>query len=403
MRVLPVVIPKFRIASDSARLFRRQFNSRRAGMPKGRERMPRQPARRALAFMTEIISRWIKKYFSDPQAIILALLLVFGFVVVVFFGDMLAPVLASIVIAYLLEGLISSLERRGVPRMLLVLAVFVAFLTLLVLFFFGLVPRVTTQAAQLVQDLPNMIDKGQNMLSRLPELYPRFISEAQIQQIMSGIESSAAALGKKALSMSLTTIMSIVTMLLYLVLVPVLVFFMLKDKKTIIAWITSFLPPERGLAERVWHEMDHQIGNYVRGKFAEIAVVGVVTYVVFALMHLKYAMLLAVLVGLSVIVPYIGAVVVTLPVLLVAFSLWGWTTDFAYVMLAYTIIQILDGYVLVPWLFSEAVNLHPVAIIVAILMFGGIWGFWGVFFAIPLATLVKVLIAVWPRSRPAEV
>jgi putative permease len=262
---------------------------------------------------------------------------------------------------------------------------------------------VTTQAAQLVQDLPNMIDKGQNMLSRLPELYPRFISEAQIQQIMSGIESSAAALGKKALSMSLTTIMSIVTMLLYLVLVPVLVFFMLKDKKTILAWITSLLPPERGLAERVWHEMDHQIGNYVRGKFAEIVVVGVVTYVVFALMHLKYAMLLAVLVGLSVIVPYIGAVVVTLPVLLVAFSLWGWTTDFAYVMLAYTIIQILDGYVLVPWLFSEAVNLHPVAIIVAILMFGGIWGFWGVFFAIPLATLVKVLIAVWPRSRPAEV
>jgi putative permease len=69
-----------------------------------------------------------------------------------------------------------------------------------------------------------------------------------------------------------------------------------------------------------------------------------------------------------------------------------------YVLIAYTVIQTLDGVVLVPLLFSEAVNLHPVAIIVAILFFGGLWGFWGVFFAIPLATVVKAVIAAWPRS-----
>jgi len=152
----------------------------------------------------------------------------------------------------------------------------------------------------------------------------------------------------------------------------------------------------------VWLEMDRQIGNYVRGKFAEIIIVGAVTFVVFALMGLKYAMLLAVLVGLSVIVPYIGALVVTVPVILIAFFQWGWSGDFAYIMLSYAVIQALDGYVLVPLLFSEVVNLHPIAIIVAILMFGGIWGFWGVFFAIPLATLVKVLITVWPRTGAAE-
>ena len=65
-------------------------------------------------------------------------------------------------------------------------------------------------------------------------------------------------------------------------------------------------------------------------------------------------------------------------------------------MISYFVIQFLDGNVLVPILFSEAVNLHPIAIIVAILVFGGLWGFWGVFFAIPLATLVKALINVWP-------
>jgi putative permease len=71
--------------------------------------------------------------------------------------------------------------------------------------------------------------------------------------------------------------------------------------------------------------------------------------------------------------------------------------DFLYIVIAYSIIQALDGIVLVPVLFSEAVNLHPIAIIVAILFFGGLWGFWGVFFAIPLATVVKAVLTAWPK------
>ena len=352
--------------------------------------------------MTGIFSRWLRKYFSDPEGVMLALLLIAGFAVVIFLGHMLAPVLASIVIAYLLEGVVNVFERRGVHRMVVVASVFLMFVALLLLLFFGLIPRVTAQAAQLVVDLPNMIDKGQQMFTRLPDLYPHIISDAQVAQLMDALENAAATLGKHALSFSLATIMSVFTALLYLVLVPVLVFFLLVDKRKILAWLAELLPRERDLATRVWREMDRQIGNYVRGKLAEVVIVGDVTYVVFALMGLKYSVLIAVLVGLSVIVPYIGAVAVTVPVLLIAFFQWGWGPDFAYVMLAYTIIQILDGYVLVPLLFSEAVNLHPIAIIVAILLFGGIWGFWGVFFAIPLATLVKVLISAWPRARLEE-
>jgi len=110
-------------------------------------------------------------------------------------------------------------------------------------------------------------------------------------------------------------------------------------------------------------------------------------------------MLLAVVVGLSVVVPYVGATVVTFPVLLVAWFQWGWGQDFVWVAVAYLVIQALDGNVLVPLLFGEVVNLHPIAIIVAILVFGGLWGFWGVFFAIPLATLVNAVIRAWPRSQ----
>jgi putative permease len=142
-----------------------------------------------------------------------------------------------------------------------------------------------------------------------------------------------------------------------------------------------------------------QIANYVRGKVWEILIVGAVSYITFSLMGLQYALLLPTLVGLSVIIPYIGAAVVTIPIALVAYFQWGWSAQFAYVMIAYGVIQALDGNVLVPLLFSEVVDLHPIAIIVAVLVFGGIWGLWGLFFAIPLATLVQAVLKAWPRDE----
>lgn len=127
-----------------------------------------------------------------------------------------------------------------------------------------------------------------------------------------------------------------------------------------------------------------------------------VNYVTFAVMGINYALLLGIAVGVSVLIPYIGAVAVTIPVTVVALFQWGISSEFAYLMLAYAIVQTLDANLLTPLLFSEAMNLHPIAIILAVLIFGGLWGFWGVFFAIPLATLVKAVVNSWPGSSHAE-
>lgn len=348
--------------------------------------------------MNDVINKWIKKYFSDPEGVILAILLLLGFAIVIFMGEMLAPLLAGVIVAYLLEGIVRMMEGKNLPRNVSVFTVFSCFLTLIFLLVFGLFPLLSGQIAQLVEKLPDMISRGQKALMMLPVDYPTFITEAQVNQVFNEIGAAVRGLGQKVVSLSLASISSLVTLLIYVVLVPVLVFFFLKDKALIINWLTGYLPKERGLVTRVWREMDQQIGNYVRGKFAEIVIVGIVTYVVFAIMGLQYAMLLGALVGLSVIIPFIGAAVVTLPVLVIAYFQFGWTAEFAYIMVAYTIIQAVDGNVLVPWLFSEAVNLHPIAIIAAVLVFGGLWGFWGVFFAIPLATLVKAVMNAWPRS-----
>jgi putative permease len=170
----------------------------------------------------------------------------------------------------------------------------------------------------------------------------------------------------------------------------------LKDKEEITAWLSGHLPKQRPMLRRIWAEMDMQIANYARGKAIEILIVGGVSYVSFAFLGLNYAALLGLLVGLSVIIPYIGATLVTIPVVLVALVQWGVGNEFYTVVIVYFVIQILDGNVLVPLLFSEAVNLHPVAIILAVLFFGGVWGLWGVFFAIPLATLIKAIMSAWP-------
>ena len=216
--------------------------------------------------------------------------------------------------------------------------------------------------------------------------------------MINAIRSGFSDLGQSVLSVSVASIPAIITVLIYLILVPLMIYFFLKDKNVILAWASRFLPSERRLVTEVWSEMDAQIGNYIRGKFYEIIIVGVASFIVFQLLSLNYAPLLALLVGLSVLIPYLGAAIVTLPVAFVGYFQWGLGSDFAWLISAYLVLQFLDGNVLVPILFSEAVNLHPVAIIVAILVFGGLWGFWGVFFAIPLATLVKALINIWPTT-----
>ncbi len=348
------------------------------------------------------LTEWFKRHFSDPQVVMLAVLLVVGFLVVIVMGDMLMPVLASLVIAYLLDDIVGVLQRWHLPRFVTVLLVYSGFMAFLIFVAFGLMPLLSQQATQLFQQLPNMIGEGQKALMQLPEHYPEFISEGQVQELMAGIRQEVGALGQQVLSMSLASVVSLITLLVYLILMPLLVFFFLKDKTQILNWFAHYLPKERYLANQVWQDVDLQIGNYVRGKFWEILFVWCASLITFSLLGLQYAMLLAVVVGLSVIVPYIGAAVVTFPVVVIAYFQWGWGTDFAYLVIAYLVIQALDGNVLVPLLFSEVVNLHPVAIIVAILVFGGLWGFWGVFFAIPLATLVQAVLRAWPgvSNRP---
>ncbi|WP_045215139.1 AI-2E family transporter [Desulfonatronovibrio magnus] len=350
----------------------------------------------------QLVKNWFENQFNNPQVVILLVLLLSGFAVIYFLGKMLVPFFAGLIIAYLLDGVVKQFTKRGAPQLLAVIITFLFFVMILFFTFFWLVPMLTKQITQLVQQLPSMIAEAQNLLLQLPEHYPKFISEEQVFEIFSVIRGEVGKLAQNILSISVASVMGLITLLVYLVIVPLLVFFFLKDKEKILEWFSSFLPRDRSLAVQVWEDVNMQIANYIRGKTWEIIIVWICTYLIFTILKLQYAVLLGAIVGFSVLIPYVGAAVATVPVALVAYFQWGLGSEFVWVLIVYAIIQMLDGNVLAPLLLAEVVDIHPVGVIAAILVFGGLWGFWGIFFAIPLATLVQAVIRAWPKQVHAD-
>lgn len=348
--------------------------------------------------MIDVLKLWYEKHFSDPQAIILALIIITGATLILLWGSVLAPVLAGIIIAYVLEGLVKKVSYFGVPRIFSVIISFSLFIALVVMFLLGLVPLVSRQLTQLITTLPAILDKAQTLMLALPEMYP-LLDRGNFEEMVSNFNSQLVNLGQSVVSASLHSVVDVFTILVFLIVVPLLVFFLLKDKDKILNWLRRYLPDENGLAFEVWKDVDIKMGNYIRGKMLEILIVGVATYIALAILGLKYAATLSLFVGLSVIIPYVGAIAVTIPVALIAWFQWGASSDFLYVVGWYLFIQFLDGNILVPLLFSEVVNMHPAAIIIAVLVFGGLWGVWGVFFAIPLATLIQAVLNAWPSMQ----
>ncbi|NLY40821.1 MAG: AI-2E family transporter [Desulfovibrionales bacterium] len=346
---------------------------------------------------------WLRTVFADAQLVLLLLVLVIFSAIILTVGNLLTPVIASVVIAFLLEGVVRALVRLRVPHLVAVYIVFGLFMLFLTVLLFGLVPLLVSQITDLLNHAPSIIAQGQHLLNDLPHKYPMLLTQAQIQSVLDSLTSQISLYGQQLLAMLLASMRSLFSFVVYLILMPLMVFFFLKDKEEIVCWFKGFLPADHSLVSRVGLDVRIQAGNYVRGRIWEILLVWAATYACFLWFGLDYALLLSLCVGLSVIIPYIGAVVVTVPVVVIAFIQWGFTSDFTWALAAYLLVQLLDANFFVPLLLSEAVNLHPLASITAILLFGGFWGFWGVFFAIPLAIVAQaVLTACAERMRPDQ-
>ena len=349
-----------------------------------------------------VISGWINRYFANEEAIFLVVFLAAALLILIFFGAVLAPILTGLAFAFLLRGVVGRLVVWRVPRLVAVGLVELLFLGVLTALVIVILPLVWQQLRDLVNALPGFLEQLRDLASELPQRYPEFFSETTVSGWIGALNQQVVDFGANLVQDVVALLSNVVGLMLFFILTPVALFFFLKDGDRMVAAFASVLPRKRRLLNEVGGEMSLQIGNYLRGKLIEIIIVGTVTYLTFWFLNVNYAALLGLLVGISVLIPFVGAIVVTIPVATVGLLQFGWSVDLLVLMVAYLVIQGLDGNVLVPLLFSEVVDLHPIAIIAAVLVFGALWGFWGVFFAIPLATLVKAVFHAWPAQDPPE-
>ena len=342
--------------------------------------------------MQTLFGKFINRFFSNEESIYFAILLMFSFLFIILFGNALLPVIISIVIAFLLNGLMRTLLNMQISKKLALTLTLIVFFGFYLSLFIAL-PSLGAQINNLLQNLPSIVSSFQLTLTEMNN----YFSKEDLDLIFSNLSNQINNLLSSALGQLAGTISLMFNAILYAIMIPLMVFFFLKDKEELLPLAGFILPKKNGFMQSVFSEMNDQLFNYVTGKFIEMLIIASSSYVLFAILGLPYAVLIAILVGLSVIIPIFGAILVTIPVVLIGLYEWGLTENFYWLLGLYLLIQILDGNVLVPLLFSNRNNLHPVIIIISVLFFGGIWGFWGLFFAIPLATFIKAIINSWPE------
>ena len=341
---------------------------------------------------------FLKKIFSNEETIVFSFVILCAFLMMTFFGSVLTPFLISIVVAYLLVGVQKKIESFNISSKWALVITFAIFIVTGAAMLVWLLPILYTQLQAFVLDVPELFNNFLEFVSTLPAKFPELVTSEQITVFFQAVSSELSSITQNIVKSSIAGIQSTITILLYIILFPILVFFFLFDRKNIMDGLSKLVPGNREMFSNIWTEMDMQLSNYVRGKTTEIFVVGLCAAIIFSLVGLKYSALLSVLVGLSVVIPYVGAFLVTVPVVIVGLLQFGLTSEFYILITLYLLLQILDGNLLVPIIFSDAVKLHPVAIILAVFIFGSMFGFWGVFFAIPMATFIKAVWNAWPST-----
>ena len=348
--------------------------------------------------MLEELNSLLKKVFSNEETLVFALLLTGSFLALFFLGNILTPFLISLIFAYLLIGMQSRMEQYGMNTLASLIFTYCFFLLVGVAMIVWLGPMVYQQLQSLILEIPKWVNSSMIFVQDIPQKYPDLISSDQITTFLQSLSGQVTSISQDFLKASIAGIQNTVTVAINLILLPILVFFFLFDREAIISGFLAILPKDRDMLKNVWVEMDDQLSNYARGKAIEIVIVVVAAAIIFMIFGLQYIALLSVLVGFSVLIPFLGAFIVTIPVVAIGLLQFGLTFDFWLLLGAYIILQILDGYLLVPILFSDAVKLHPVIIMLAVFVFGSMFGFWGIFFAIPIATLIKAIWNSWPEN-----
>lgn len=321
-------------------------------------------------------------------------------------GFLIAPFALAFILAYILDPLVDQVQRLRVPRGVAILILAVPALAAVTFaLVFGL-PAVGGEARRLIQELPEAWDsvaawltgiRGRIIALGLPgltdETLPR-IDEVDAQAVAAYVQSQSEELGRRFGSAVLgfgKGLASALTVLGYVVLTPILTFYLLRDYDRILAKAADLIPHDRREGwKRFASHYDTLLSRYLRGQVLVATLVGLLTFVGFWILDFPFALVLGVVAGVFNLVPYLGVYVSLVPALAIALLSGSLLISLVKVAVVFGAVQVLEGAVLGPLIVGEAVEMNPVWIIAALALFGFFFGFVGLLMAVPLAIFFKL-------------
>lgn len=299
--------------------------------------------------------------------------------------------LLSWVIAYLLDPLLVRAEQRGMKRIYALGLLYVILSILTVFFLAFILPAITMSWNAFILDLPTYIQKlKQSALewkSRMPDRYGSDEIQWLIDKASANIDTAAEKAGFWAYSFGTRIFFN----LFNIVLSPILVFFMLYYKQTVIDTVSSWLPPgRRSQIIDIAHEVNTSIGGYLRGQVGVSIIVALLATVALFALGIPHPIFCGAFAGAASILPFIGVIIATIPALFFAWFKFQTVSMLWQTTLAFGFIYFVEGYVIKPLVFKESMNLNPLVTIIMVMALGEMLGFWGILLALPIASAIKI-------------
>ena len=299
--------------------------------------------------------------------------------------------LLSWVIAYLLDPLLVSVEKRGMKRLYALGLLYVILGILTVFFLTFIVPAVTISWNSFVHDLPAYIQKlklvALEWKSRIPDRYGSDEIQWLIDKASGNIDTAAEKTGFWAYHFGT----SIFFNLFNVVLSPILVFFMLYYKQIVIDTLISWLPDgRRTQIVDIAHEVNNSIGGYLRGQVMVSIIVALLATIALFVLGIPHPIFCGAFAGAASILPFIGVIIATLPALFFAWFKFQSAAMLGQTTFAFALIYFVEGYVIKPLVFKESMNLNPLVTIIMVMALGETLGFWGILLALPIASAIKI-------------
>ena len=307
-------------------------------------------------------------------------------------GNAMMPFILGAAVAYLLDPLADRLERLGLSRTLAVVVITLAAILILVVVILMLVPLLIQQTTALINTAPQMADQLQQFLMRrFPEI---FTEGSTINTALTDLGKTVSAKGGQLVSTVLGSVMGVFSVLMLLVVAPVVAFYLLLDWDNLVARLDELLPRDhadtvRGLAR----DIDKALSGFVRGQGLVILILGTFYSVGLALVGLPFGIAIGVMAASLSFIPYVGVLIGGATAIGVAlFSFWGEPVWIVAVVAIFVFGQFIEGNFLQPKIVGTSVGLHPVWLMLALTVFGSLFGFVGLLVAVPLAASLGVLV-----------